>query len=324
MRTISEAIKNYNNNQFQNYYLYGDDIFLERFFINQLSKKFIDNDGSKILYHFGVDDESVFLNDLNSSSLFDSKKMIICWGINKLSKKGKEELLLYISNNPTKDNSLIIISPDFKIKNRFITELSSKLISIDIRTPFPSKMKNWIRFYAKSKNISISNELVDFYIEYFGDDLSSVMNELDKHQMYLLNQKLDISDSYSNYLESNRNFHYWQFLDNIGRKKCYQALNIYQSLISNGISHNYIVFGLTNLFINIYAKNLYLNVDSDFPILNKILQRNIKLYSLTYNLTEATNILQHLYKIDKMVKTFKYGVDYQFEMLILKACDGRK
>ena len=59
--------------------------------INQLSKKFIDNDGSKILYHFGVDDESVFLNDLNSSSLFDSKKMIICWGINKLTKKGKED-----------------------------------------------------------------------------------------------------------------------------------------------------------------------------------------------------------------------------------------
>ena len=131
MKTISEAIKNYNNNQFQNYYLYGDDIFLERFFINQLSKKFIDNDGAKILYHFGVDDESIFLNDLNSGSLFDNKKMIICWGVNKLSKKGKEELLLYINNNPTKDNSLVIISPDFKIKNKFITELSSKLISID-------------------------------------------------------------------------------------------------------------------------------------------------------------------------------------------------
>ena len=324
MKTISEAIKSYDNNQIQNYYLYGDDIFLERFFINQLSRKFINNDSGKILYHFGVDDESVFLNDLNSSSLFDSKKMIICWDINKLSKKGKEELLLYINNNPTRDNSLVIIAPDFKIRNKFITELSSKLISIDIRTPFPSKMKNWIRFYAKSKNISISNELVDFYIEYFGDDLSSITNELDKHHMYSLKQKLDISDSYSNYLESNRNFHYWQFLDNIGKKKCSQALNIYQSLISNGISHNYIVFGLTNLFINIYAKTLYLNVNSEFPILNKILQRNIKLYSSMYNLDETKNILTHLYKIDKMVKTFKYGIDYQFEMLILKSCDGRK
>ena len=249
--------------------------------------------------------------------------MIVCWDINKLSKKGKEELLIYIDKNPTRDNSLIIIGPDFKIRNKFITELSSKLISVDIRTPFPSKMKNWIKFYAKSKNMSISNELVDFYIEYFGDDLSSVVNELDKHQMYLLSQKLDISDSYSNYLESNRKFHYWQFLDNIGKKKCSQALNIYKSLISNGISHNYIVFGLTNLFMNIYAKKLYLNVDNDFPILNKILQRNIKTYSSTYKLSETTDILHHLYKIDKMVKTFQYGINYEFEMLILKACYGK-
>ena len=324
MKTISEAIKGYDNNKIQNYYLYGDDIFLERFFISQLSKKFINDDGSRVLYHFGVDDESHFLNDLNSNSLFDNKKVIVCWDINKLSKKGKEELLLYIDKNPTRDNSLIIISPDFKVRNKFITNLSSKLISIDIRTQFPSKMKNWIRFYAKSKNMSISNELIDFYIEYFGDDLSSVTNELDKHQMYLLTNKLDISDSYSNYLESNRNFHYWQFLDNIGNKKCSQALNIYQSLISNGISHNYIVFGLTNLFMNIYAKNLYLNVDSEFPILNKILQRNIKSYSSKYKLAETTNILLHLYKIDKMVKTFKYGIDYEFEMLILEACYGKQ
>ena len=172
--------------------------------------------------------------------------------------------------------------------------------------------------------MSISNELIDFYIEYFGDDLSSVVNELDKHQIYLLNNKLDISDSYSNYLESNRDFHYWQFLDNIGNKKCPQALNIYQSLISNGISHNYIIFGLTNLFINIYAKNLYLNLDREFPILNKILQRNIKVYCSKYQLSETTRVLLHLYEIDKMIKTFKYGIDYEFEMLILEACYGRQ
>ena len=84
------------------------------------------------------------------------------------------------------------------------------------------------------------------------------------------------------------------------------------------------LFGLTNLFINIYAKNLYLNLDKEFPILNKILQKNIKLYSSIYSLKETKNILSHLYKIDKMVKTFKYGINYQFELLILKACNGKK
>ena len=96
MKTISEAIKNYNSNNFHNYYLYGDDIFLEKFFINQISKKFIKDEGSKVLYHFNVDEEDSFLNDLNSNSLFDSKKVIVCWEINKLSKKAQEEFLDYL------------------------------------------------------------------------------------------------------------------------------------------------------------------------------------------------------------------------------------
>ena len=86
MNTISETIKNYQNKSIHNYYLFGDDIFLEKFFINQISKKFLAQSGSKILYHFSVDNEDNFLNDLQSNSLFDSRKIIVCWEVNKLSK----------------------------------------------------------------------------------------------------------------------------------------------------------------------------------------------------------------------------------------------
>ena len=77
MKTISETIKNYNHNGIHNYYLYGDDNFLESFFINQVSKKFIKEDGSKLLYHLNVDQEDYFLNDLKSNSLFSSRKIFL-------------------------------------------------------------------------------------------------------------------------------------------------------------------------------------------------------------------------------------------------------
>ena len=278
MKTISEAIKNYSNNNFHNYYLYGDDIFLEKFFINQISKKFIKDEGSKILYHLNVDEEDSFLNDLNSNSLFDSKKVIVCWEINKLSKKAQEEFLDYIDSKPSQDISLIIVSPDFRIKNKFITKVSSSIDTIDIRTPFPSKMKNWIKYYAKSNRISITNELVNFYIDCYGDSLSNVINEIDKHKIFTLNKRLDISDEYSNYIDDDRKYNYWQFLDSIGQKKLLKTFQIYRSMIENGMSHSYILSGLINLFLNIYAKNVYLNVNQEFPIINKILFRNFELY----------------------------------------------
>jgi len=324
MKTISETIKNYKSDAIHNYYLYGDDNFLERFFIDQASKKFIKEGGSKLFYHLSVDDEAYFLNDLKSNSLFDSKKIIICWGINKLSKKAKDEFLGYI-NSPSNDISLIVISPDFRIKNKFISTISSSMQSVDIRTPFPSKMKNWIRYYAKSNQISLTNELVNFYVDYYGDDLSNVINEIDKHRIYMMGKRLDISDEYSSYMENEREYHYWQFLDSIGQKKLSQTLEIYKSMVISGISHNYILMGLVNLFMNIYSKNIYLNIENDFPILNKILHRNMDLYSSRYKTKDSLDILKKLYEIDKMIKKFQYGIDYKFELLIIKACsDVRK
>ena len=95
-------------------------------------------------------------------------------------------------------------------------------------------------------------------------------------------------------------------------------------MIESGMSHSYILSGLINLFLNIYAKNVYLNVNQEFPIINKILLRNIELYSSKYTSNECLDILRELHKIDKMIKTFQYGIDYTFELLILNACNERR
>ena len=253
MKTISEIIKNYNQHQIHNYYLSGDDTFLEKFFINQIVHRFLKKDGSKILYHFGVDSESSLLNDLKSNSLFDSKKVIVCWEINKIAKSAQSEFIDYIKNNPSKDIAIIIVSPDFRIKNKFINTLSSTITNVDIRTPFPSKMIKWVQFYTKSKNIKISVDLIRYYIEYYGDNLSNVINEIDKHSMYNSGAPLTLSDEYSVSLDGNRNYHFWQFLDNFGKKDLKKSLEIFHSLLINGISHNYIINGLTNLLVNIYS-----------------------------------------------------------------------
>ena len=321
MKTISEIIKNYNQHQIHNYYLSGDDIFLEKFFINQIVYRFLNKDGSKILYHFGVDSESSFLNDLKSNSLFDSKKVLVCWEINKLAKSAQSEFVDYLKNNPSKDIAVIIVSPDFRIKNKFITSLSSSITNVDIRTPFPSKMIKWVQFYAKSKNIKISSDLIRYYIEYYGDNLSNVINEIDKHNMYNAGAPLTLSDEYSVSLDGSRNYHYWQFLDNIGKKDLKKSLEIFHSLLINGISHNYIINGLTNLLVNIYSSKNYENVGGKFPILNKILSKNINMYASKFSSDQINILFKDLFDIDIMIKKFQYGINHKIELMILRACN---
>ena len=202
--------------------------------------------GSKILYHFSVDNEDNFLNDLQSNSLFDSRKIIVCWEVNKLSKKAQKDFLDYIKNNPSEDISLIIISPDFRIKNKFITELSTSINAVDIRTPFPNRMKNWVKYYAKSNRFSMTNELIDFYIDCYGDSLSNVIDQIDKHRIYSPNRRLDIADEYSIYLDNDRKYNYWQFLDSIGRKKLLNSFQIYFQI--NTFSENTFISIIKGIF----------------------------------------------------------------------------
>ena len=67
--------------------------------------------------------------------------------------------------------------------------------------------------------------------------------------MYNSGSPLTLSDEYSVSLDGSRNYHYWQFLDNIGKKDLKKSLEIFHSLLINGISHNYIINGLTNLLV---------------------------------------------------------------------------
>ena len=323
MKSIADIIKNFNNQKFHHYFLVGDDIFLEKFFTNQVEKKFLNQNDSKLIYHLGVDDEDLFLRELQTSSLFDDKKLIFCWEINKLSRKAQDELLDFIELNPSGDICLIFISPDFRIKNKFIKTLSLKMTSVDIRTPFPNKMKNWIVYYSKSRGFKISNELIDFYIEYYGDSLSNVINEIDKHRIFSDSETLCANDEYSLTINADRKYNYWQFLDSIGSKNILKSFQIYSSLVNNNISHNYIISGMSNFFLSIYAKKISGKAMNSFHLSNKILSRKLDSYCSNFSDSKLLNIIKDLYNIDKMIKTFQFGVEQKIELLILKACYGK-
>ena len=58
--------------------------------------------------------------------------------------------------------------------------------------------------------------------------------------------------------------------------------------------------------------------NNNIPIINKILLRNLDRYCSIYSAQEALDILNDQYEIDRMIKTFQYGISYKMELLILK------
>ena len=128
--SLGQAIKNIRNNNISNsYFLYGNDIFMQDFFIEEFKKKIKAN---SYLYYLGYDQEEIIFNELSNLSLFDSKKIIIIKNINRLTVKSKKKLLEYLSNSKS-DNYLILVKNNFDSRNKFIDSLIKESIPIDVR-----------------------------------------------------------------------------------------------------------------------------------------------------------------------------------------------
>ena len=116
---LKHMINRINSNEIEPIYsLFGNEAFLQKFFIDYLSSNFLDKNKSIIYINLDDDKESLLLSELSSYSLFSEKKIIIVRRIKKLSKNGKKELFDYI-HSPNKSYCLILISDTYDFRNSF-------------------------------------------------------------------------------------------------------------------------------------------------------------------------------------------------------------
>ena len=140
LRSLGQEIRNiYNNKISKSYFLYGNDIFLQDFFIKEIKKN--KTKARSYLYYLGYDHQESFFDELSNLSLFESEKIIIVKNISRLSNKAKKDLLEYLSKKNS-NNYLIMVKNNFEMRNKFIDSLINKSTPIDVRTPFDNKMKH--------------------------------------------------------------------------------------------------------------------------------------------------------------------------------------
>ena len=95
-------------------------------------------------------------------------------------------------------------------------------------------------------NISLENNIIEYISNSYGDNISNVINEIEKLYLITHKRKLKFSDYNSTY--KNRNLKYWNLMNSLGSKKIEESLHIYKSLIINGISLVPIIINLTNFY----------------------------------------------------------------------------
>ncbi len=317
--SVGKAIRSINKEGLKSaYFLRGDDFYLQNFFTKFVNKKF---DSSVKVKHIDLSDNNdveLLFNDLSSMSLFSSKNIFSIRNFSKLSKNNKDQLLSYFLN-PSDDNVLIFILDDFLLKNKFLKDLHSKCIKVDTNTPFfNNKIRDWVKYYMQINKINLDSYVIDDLINSYGDNIANVINEIEK--LFLITRKRDIKiDDYKSSYK-NRNLKVWNLMDSIGKKDLYTSINVFDSLIINGISVIPIVSNLFAFYFMIL--NSYDNISVNDYRINKTIQSKVKVYKSQYNESEILNIIIELRNIDVLSKTTSLDTKLLFHPFIVKICKG--
>tara|TARA_Y100000590_G_scaffold463544_1_gene630567 strand:+ start:265 stop:1257 length:993 start_codon:yes stop_codon:yes gene_type:complete len=319
--SIGQVIRNIQSNKIDPIYaLSGNELFLQDFFIDMLKKYFLDDLSQSIIYSIGDDKEDAFLSELSSISLFDDKKVIVVRQIQKLSKKGREELVEYLVS-PNIGLCIILILDKYDEKSSIQKYLKSNFLLIDVRVPFSNKIKEWVSYIIKQRKYKVTSGTIDDLISIYGDSISHMVNEIDK--LALMNesgnvvnsQKLELSDS-------EREFPVWQLLDSLGEKDLKKSLIVSHSLLQSGVSLIQIVINITNLFMQLLWNEMGRSNIKGYTYtgLNKIITSNLSKYSKLFSKDEIDNILVNLAKTDMIIKTTSIDEIILNDIMIFMIC----
>ena len=311
LHSLGQAIKNIRQDNVSNaYFLYGNDIFMQDYFIEQFKKK--KNTSQSYLYYLGYDQSETIFNELSNVSLFDSNKIIIVKNINRFSNQAKKDLIAYLLKNDS-NNHLILVRNDFDSKNKFIDSIIKNTIAIDVRTPFENKMIEWIRYFSKLEGINIGNNNIKNYIELYGSSISNVMNYI----------KIDFLSENLNSVHINRQYHLWNFQDSIGKKELNQSINIFYSLLINGNNFNLILIYLFNFYYYMYFFDTKANTQIGYNFLvNKIIQSRMNVYFHKHKQSEIEKIMLQITELDFLSKNSSIDVNNRIICLINNICTG--
>ncbi len=319
--SIKNVINNINKDGLQSsYFLLGDDFFMQKFFINKIRDKSENSDSIVSRYFYLNEDNDLdsFFNEITSLSLFNNNDLFIIKNFNRISKDHQDVLINYM-NNLSAGNIIIFVLDDFKIKNKFSQKISEKSVIVNTQTPRKLKIKKWIKFYYQNEGISIDDNVLKYFIDNYSDDITTIVNEIEKHYLFS-------NDKHINFNLNDENIYYskhikaWNLLDALGRKNIDSSIAYYNNLYVNGSSLVFLLILLNNFYYELYIS--LTSKSNSYSSLNNTLQSNMNSYKNKYSIDELASILIELRNLDVKVKTTSINEQVLFSSIMIKICNG--
>ncbi|MBN2281906.1 MAG: DNA polymerase III subunit delta [Candidatus Marinimicrobia bacterium] len=230
------------------YFLLGNDLFMKQEFVSTLFKT--DSQAEKKIFHANQNEDVAFLDNLVSFGLFASRKILVYYDIDKFTSKYRNKVLSYISK-PDKMMTLIFTAE--KATNNFTKDIVSKATHVKVWTPFPNQYIEFVRKQIERLGMNATGEAINLLASMTNDSLYHTFAEFEKVLINTgANRKITAEDV-KKVVGGEKKYSIWDFLDAVGNKNFYKAIEICESLVQMGTPPPFFIMSLYNFFSDMYV-----------------------------------------------------------------------
>lgn len=307
-------------------FLYGDDTYRSKQKLDAIKGKYIDASlGDTNLSLADFSDKDLDFTQITRMLLalpfLASKRLVIIKNLIKNgNKKIQEQVAKLLEKIPPTTVVLFYETIKPLASNILFKKLNKPKQSEEFKLFTPQQLKKWIAKEVEKLGGKIEPAAVEKLIEYTGNDLWRLDNEMKKLTTYTLNLTPECVDLL---VRAKIDSNIFTFIDMILAKK-HNATRELEKLLQNGENELYIfsmiIYGFRNLLIikDLQNQNLnYFQIQRNSKINPYVLQKSIN-YSDNFSFLELKKIYKDLLNWDLKIKSGKIEPRLALDLLVLE------
>lgn len=294
-------------------FLYGPDTYRSRQKLNEIIEHYkkIHRSGLNLRYFEGENlNFQDFKNEIETSSMFREKKLVVLKDI-FVNQDFQQEFLKRGEKFVNSENVILIYEKKEINKNSSLFQFLKENSKSQEFDPLEGqKLKNWVKKEFGKYQAQIGPEALDELINFVGNDLWQMSNEIKKIVSYKGGQKVEVADI-ELLVRPKIETDIFKTIDAIAEKKKNRALALLHQHLEKGDAPLYLL-----AMINFQLRNLLIVKSGARLNMHPYLIKKTIQQARAFSLAELKKIYQKTFEVDYQIKTGKIGSETALDLLI--------
>lgn len=247
-------------------------------------------------------------------SMFNQKKLIIIENIFSVSQETQKEILEFLKKRHlerNRDITIIFWVEEVATKNDLFRFLKTKAKSQEFEPLKGPQLKNWIKNYVSQQKGNIEAKAIDRLIEYVGNDLWRMSNEINKLILFKMGDQISVEDV-ELLVKPEIDLNIFEMVDALGQKNKSKVLKIFNQFLEKREDEGY----LLSMFIY-QIRNLIKVKAGGRLVMHPFVAKKSRQQARNFSFEDLKKIYHQLLTIDFEIKTGKTDPKTAIELFVV-------